>query len=195
MTQPWLEQSRWNWFSYRRFVSCQCSHHSRVLLFVMHSKVFLLFRATLSQGKSPQWEYSVSHWQFDEARYALVCSFDDLLRPGSFWQWLCLTATLLSALLFLGTEALSFRDNSLTGKIPSNIFLLTDLGMTGWRAISCSLERNTRVICTHSLWYRPRRTDLLYLYGNSLTGFFTCPDFIDKCFVSCNRADEECRVL
>lgn len=38
--------------------------------------------------------------------------------------------------------------------------------------------------------------DSLYLYGNNVSGPFTCPDFVEICGVSCNDTTlPECREL
>jgi len=38
--------------------------------------------------------------------------------------------------------------------------------------------------------------DSFDVFGNDISGTFTCPDFIESCAVSCNNGtEEECRVL
>jgi hypothetical protein len=62
-------------------------------------------------------------------------------------------------------ENLELNENDMTGAVPTELLLLTNL-------------------------------DTLFLYGNNLSGQFSCPDFVEICVVSCNNsAQPECREL
>jgi hypothetical protein len=101
---------------------------------------------------------------------------------------------------FHSTAWLDLSGNSLTGTIPSQIALMSNLceSSTVWLLVvmimlSCVFRCTLMVAChIHS-------KDLLNLFSNNFTGEFTCPDFVDECWISCDRATdtytEACRSL
>jgi hypothetical protein len=108
----------------------------------------------------------------------------------------------LSCLLviFYSTAELYLSNNSLTGMIPTEIALMSNLCESSvvWLLVvmivlSCVFH------CTLVLACHIHSTDELYLGSNNFTGKFTCPAFIDYCWISCDSfADtytEACRSL
>jgi hypothetical protein len=107
----------------------------------------------------------------------------------------------LSCLLviFHSTDALYLFNNSLTGTIPSQIALMSNLGESSvvWLLVvmivlSCVFH------CTLMLACHIHSKDWLSLYDNNFTGEFTCPAhaFIDECYISCDDYNNDtCRSL
>jgi hypothetical protein len=106
---------------------------------------------------------------------------------------------ILSCLLviFHSTAFLSLYDNSLTGTIPSQIALLSNLGESSvvWLLVvmivlSCVFH------CTLMLACHIHSKDWLDIYDNNFTGEFTCPAFLDSCYISCyDYNNDTCRSL
>jgi hypothetical protein len=99
--------------------------------------------------------------------------------------------------IFHSTAGLALSLNSLTGTIPSEIALMSNLGESRvvWLLVvmillSCVFHCTLMVAChIHS-------TDGLYLYDNNFTGEFMCPAFIDNCEISCDDSNNNtCRSL
>jgi hypothetical protein len=95
----------------------------------------------------------------------------------------------LSCLLviFHSTAILSLFDNQLTGTIPSEVGLMFNLGESSvvWLLVvmimlSCVSH------CTLMLACHIHSTAYLDLSGNNFTGEFTCPAFIDDCWIWCD---------
>jgi hypothetical protein len=95
--------------------------------------------------------------------------------------------TLMVACHIHSTAVLWLSDNRLTGTIPSQIALMSNLCESSvvWLLVlrivlSCVFHCTLMVAChIHS-------TGSLQLYGNNFTGEFTCPAFIDDCWISCD---------
>jgi len=100
-------------------------------------------------------------------------------------------------------EYLRLENNTLTGRVPSEIFLLTNLGET-WLATQNGVTRYHLAICHrfktvphyYFLQSYPFIAVELYLSDNRLTGDFTCPKNITDCRISCaDPSNEECHSL
>jgi hypothetical protein len=105
----------------------------------------------------------------------------------------------LSCLLchFHSKDWLSLWGNSLTGTIPTEIALLSNLGESSvvlllvvMIVLSCVFH------CTLMLACHIHSKDWLEIYDNNFTGEFTCPAFIDECYISCYYYNNDtCRSL
>jgi hypothetical protein len=96
----------------------------------------------------------------------------------------------LDNIFFQSTDDLYLYNNSLTGTIPSQIGLLTSLSesIVVWSFVKL-------FDCTLIMFDMYHSTDFLYLHDNNFTGEFTCPAFIDYCYISCPCCviDDACR--
>jgi hypothetical protein len=105
----------------------------------------------------------------------------------------------LSCLLviFHSTADVILSGNSLTGTIPSQLAMMPNLCESSvvWLLVvmivicvfHCTLM--LAFVIFHS-------TDTLALSGNNFTGEFTCPGFIDECYISCDDYNNDtCRSL
>jgi hypothetical protein len=111
----------------------------------------------------------------------------------------CVFFIVLSCLLviFHSTVTLDLSINSLTGTIPSQLALMSNLSESSvvWLLVvmimlSCVFH------CTLMLACHIHSTVWLDLSGNNFTGEFTCPDFIDLCAISCDDfINNTCRSL
>jgi len=81
--------------------------------------------------------------------------------------------------------------NKLTGTIPSEIYLLTNLGALGGCS-HCSISLLPACLQLPSF-----DAENLFLFENTFTGSFTCPEFIGgRCWISCNfETNDECQSL
>jgi hypothetical protein len=87
------------------------------------------------------------------------------------------------------TAELYLSANSLTGSIPTEIALMSNLSefsvvwlLVVMIVLSCVIH------CTLMLACHIHSTVQLFLFNNNFTGEFTCPDFIDdyNCWISCD---------
>lgn len=121
---------------------------------------------------------------------SLLTELRKFLSITNLLEWHCVCDVLI--LLQLGpasTDGLYLEDNMMTGTIPSKMSFLDDLGTFLSTFSDHSLSHNVGILNLSC-------TETLYLYGNTWTGEFTCPDFIDECLVSCNGyLHGDCRSL
>jgi hypothetical protein len=97
------------------------------------------------------------------------------------------------------TAELYLSANSLTGSIPTEIALMSNLSESSvvWLLVvmivlSCVFH------CTLMLACHIHSTVQLFLFNNNFTGEFTCPAraFIDECYISCDDYNNDtCRSL
>lgn len=95
---------------------------------------------------------------------------------------------------FVRVERLSLSNNSLSGEIPSEIFLLSKLGtylppvLYSWRKVRRRQGRRLQSTLFSA--------DMLLLYDNHFNGSFACPNPVAICLVGCNNTnDTTCRSL
>jgi hypothetical protein len=100
----------------------------------------------------------------------------------------------LSCLLFIfhSTAELYLSNNSLTGTIPSQILLMSNLCECSivWLLVVLIVLSCLFFILLSCLLVILHSTDDLQLYKNNFTGEFTCPAFIENCLISCNYYDD-----
>lgn len=121
-------------------------------------------------------------------------SRETLLQP------FCLDPTSLASLTpclrLPSTARLSLSGNRLTGTIPSEIHLLTKL--SEWLVACMKFMCEVFLLCLMRCLLFSILTDGLWLYNNSLTGEFTCPDYITNCHIFCfdpRNTNASCRIL
>jgi Leucine-rich repeat (LRR) protein len=94
--------------------------------------------------------------------------------------------------LMLNLTELSLWHNSLMGTIPSQLGSLTKLKVLELSGNSLTGTIPSQIALMSNL-------DFLLLYNNNFTGEFTCPAFIDDCWISCDwftdTYTEACRSL
>jgi TolA-binding protein len=81
--------------------------------------------------------------------------------------------------LFTKLTTLSLWDNSLTGTVPSEVGLLTKITYLDLSVNSLTGTIPSQIVLMSKLYN-------LQLYDNNFTGEFTCPGFIDDCWISCD---------
>jgi hypothetical protein len=88
---------------------------------------------------------------------------------------------------FIPSDLLDLYDNSLMGTIPSQIALMSNLGESSvvWLLV-VRLCCHVFFIVLSCLLVIFHSTDYLDLYDNNFMGEFTCPGFIDDCWISCD---------
>jgi hypothetical protein len=99
--------------------------------------------------------------------------------------------------IFYSTASLVLSINSLTGTIPSQLALMSNLSESSvvWLLV-VMIVLSCVVHCTLMLACHIHSTAWLDLYGNNFTGEFTCPDFIGLCRISCDHfTNNTCRSL
>jgi hypothetical protein len=89
--------------------------------------------------------------------------------------------------IFHSTAYLDLSVNSLTGTIPSQILLMSKLCECSvvWLLVlmDCCHVFFIVLSCLLVIFHS---TDNLQLYNNNFMGEFTCPGFIDDCWISCD---------
>jgi hypothetical protein len=94
------------------------------------------------------------------------------------------------------TAGLGLSFNSLIGTIPSQLGLLTKLSKSSVVWLLVVMIVCVFFIVLSCLLVMFHSTDGLWLSGNNFTGEFTCPAFIDECWISCDDAyNDTCRSL
>jgi hypothetical protein len=90
--------------------------------------------------------------------------------------------------IFHSTAALVLSDNSLTGTIPSEVALMSNLCESSVAWLLVVMIAMCFSLFSHACLSFFHSTDYLDLSGNNLTGEFTCPAraFIDQCYISCD---------
>jgi hypothetical protein len=109
---------------------------------------------------------------------------------GLALSWNSLMGTTPSQIgLLSNLTALWLSDNSLTGTIPSQLGLLSKLNWLSLWGNSLTGTIPTEIALLSNL-------DWLDIYDNNFTGEFTCPAFLDSCYISCyDYNNDTCRSL
>lgn len=143
---------------------------------------------SISAYKSHYWNHPSLNRQFITTRYG--CLFFravklDMLASHGFH----FSLRILEKLLLL--------NNTLAGRIPSVISTMKNLGATVASTLVKMETLFSLCYLTFPLYFSlvvVQWAEILWLNGNNFTGPFTCPNFIDLCWISCNNeTNEECR--
>ena len=120
------------------------------------------------------------------------CHF--LLSPICPGMYVC---SCVSCILILNsTDTLDLSSNTLSGTIPSEIGLLSNLSESCCHFLLSPICPDMYVCSCLSCNLILNSTATLYLYNNNFTGNFTCPDLISDCAISCDDGyHESCRSL
>jgi hypothetical protein len=78
--------------------------------------------------------------------------------------------------------------NMLTGTIPMELAALSNL-------VQLNVDVNSLTGTIPTFVNQLTSLDKFWANGNNLAGPFTCPDFIEKCFISCTSEEPQCRQL
>lgn len=113
--------------------------HIALTLIGVYTQIGFAFRATLPRGKYIHWKDSTYHWYLEKSWCVRVRRYLRHVVPSIALQCDFLTSQLLDARLTIDEETLTFHNNRLTGTIPSDISLLTALGMTSMLFIAWCL--------------------------------------------------------
>jgi hypothetical protein len=100
--------------------------------------------------------------------------------------------------IFQSIDTLLLDSNGLTGTIPSQIAMMSNLCESSivWLLVVMIVLSCVFLIVLSCLCVIFHSIGSLRLYNNSFTGEFTCPAFIDDCRISCDDYNNDtCRSL